>query len=287
MQNWAISLLLRTIILFLLTLVIVRVIGKVNLAKVTPFKFVSYIVIAVIAASISLGLIQNIAFGFIVLATWVLLSLALDYLSLRSKLIHDFVNGRETILMKDGKVMEENLIDVRYTGEELLRELRSKNAFNLADVEFAVMESTGEVNVLLKSDKKPVTSHDLQRKVAPLSEPETVILDGNILDESLKNRGLDREWLKVQLSGLGVSLDNVFIGQVDSSGDLFIDIFDDSIQITQPQVKELLYASISKVQSDLLTFSLETNDLKMRKMYSNNANQIKKMMDKLEPYLLR
>jgi uncharacterized membrane protein YcaP (DUF421 family) len=287
MQNWAISLLLRTIILFLLTLVIVRVIGKVNLAKVTPFKFVSYIVIAVIAASISLGLIQNIAFGFIVLATWVLLSLALDYLSLRSKLIHDFVNGRETILMKDGKVMEENLIDVRYTGEELLRELRSKNAFNLADVEFAVMESTGEVNVLLKSDKKPVTSHDLQRKVAPLSEPETVILDGNILDESLKNRGLDREWLKVQLSGLGVSLDNVFIGQVDSSGDLFIDIFDDSIQITQPQVKELLYASISKVQSDLLTFSLETDDLKMRKMYSNNANQIKKMMDKLEPYLLR
>ncbi|MDF2504900.1 DUF421 domain-containing protein [Clostridium sp.] len=287
MQNWAISLLLRTIILFLLTLVIVRVIGKVNLAKVTPFKFVSYIVIAVIAASISLGLIQNIAFGFIVLATWVLLSLALDYLSLRSKLIHDFVNGRETILMKDGKVMEENLIDVRYTGEELLRELRSKNAFNLADVEFAVMESTGEVNVLLKSDKKPVTSHDLQRKVSPLSEPETVILDGNILDESLKNRGLDREWLKVQLSGLGVSLDNVFIGQVDSSGDLFIDIFDDSIQITQPQVKELLYASISKVQSDLLTFSLETNDLKMRKMYSNNANQIKKMMDKLEPYLLR
>ncbi|WP_010233836.1 DUF421 domain-containing protein [Clostridium arbusti] len=287
MQNWAISLLLRTIILFLLTLVIVRVIGKVNLAKVTPFKFVSYIVIAVIAASISLGLIQNIAFGFIVLATWVLLSLALDYLSLRSKLIHDFVNGRETILMKDGKVMEENLMDVRYTGEELLRELRSKNAFNLADVEFAVMESTGEVNVLLKSDKKPVTSHDLQRKVAPLSEPETVILDGNILDESLKNRGLDREWLKVQLSGLGVSLDNVFIGQVDSSGDLFIDIFDDSIQITQPQVKELLYASISKVQSDLLTFSLETDDLKMRKMYSNNANQIKKMMDKLEPYLLR
>lgn len=287
MQNWAISLLLRTIILFLLTLVIVRVIGKVNLAKVTPFKFVSYIVIAVIAASISLGLIQNIAFGFIVLATWVLLSLALDYLSLRSKLIHDFVNGRETILMKDGKVMEENLMDVRYTGEELLRELRSKNAFNLADVEFAVMESTGEVNVLLKSDKKPVTSHDLQRKVAPLSEPETVILDGNILDESLKNRGLDREWLKVQLSGLGVSLDNVFIGQVDSSGDLFIDIFDDSIQITQPQVKELLYASISKVQSDLLTFSLETDDLKMRKMYLNNANQIKKMMDKLEPYLLR
>ena len=286
MQNWFIVL-LRTAILFFLTLVIVRIIGKVNLAKISPFKFVSYIVIAIIAASISLGLISNIAFGFIVLAVWFLLSLALDYLSLKSKMIHDFINGRETILMKDGKVMEENLMDVRYTGEELLRELRSKNAFNLADVEFAVMESTGEVNVLLKSDKKPVTAHDLQRKIAPLSEPETLILDGNILDESLKNRGLDREWLNVQLSNLGVSLDNVFIGQVDSSGDLFIDIFDDSVQITQPQVKELLYASISKVQADLLTFSLETNNLQARKMYSYNAHRIKKMMDKLEPYLLR
>lgn len=286
MHNWAIVL-LRTIILFFLTLVMLRIIGKVNLSKITPFKFVSYIIIAIIAASISLGLIGNIAFGFIVLAVWFLLSLAMDYLSLKSKLIHDFINGRETILIKDGKVMEENLIDVRYTGEELLRELRSKNAFNLADVEFAVMESTGEVNVLLKSDKKPVTSRDLQREVAPLSEPETVILDGNILDESLKNRGLTRQWLKVQLSALGISLDNVFIGQVDSSGDLFVDIFDDSIQLTQPQVKELLYASISKVQADLFTFSLETNNLQARKMYSNNANKIKKMMDKLEPYLLR
>lgn len=286
MQNWAIVL-LRTIILFFLTLVILRIIGKVNLAKITPFKFVSYIVIAIIAASISLGLIANIAFGLMVLAVWVLLFFAIDYLSIKSKWIHDFINGRETILMKDGKVMEENLMEVRYTGEELLRELRSKNAFNLADVEFAVMESTGEVNVLLKSDKKPVTPHDLQRKVAPLSEPETVILDGNILDESLKNRGLTRQWLKAQLSGLGVSLDNVFIGQVDSSGDLFVDVFDDSVQITQPQVKELLYASISKVQADLLTFSLETDNVEGKRMYSNNANTIKRMMDKLEPYLLR
>lgn len=232
-------------------------------------------------------MIPNIAFGFISLAVWFLFSIALDYLSMKSKWIHDFINGRETVLIKDGKVMEESLKEVRYTGEELLRELRSKNAFNLADVEFAVMESTGEINILLKSDKKPVTPHDLQRKVASSSEPQTVILDGNILDEPLSNMGLNREWLKVQLSNLGVSLDNVFIGQVDSSGDLFIDLFDDSIQVAQPKVKEMLYASISKVQADFLSFSLETGDLKAKQMYSDNAKKLKEMMDKLEPYLLR
>lgn len=286
MDNWIIVL-LRTIILFILTLLVIRIIGKGSLSKATPFKFVSYIVIAIIVSLISLGLIENLVFGFISLAVWVLFSLSLDYLSIKSKWFHNFVNGRETVLVKDGKVMEENLMDVRFTGEELLRDLRSKNIFNLTDVEFAVMESTGEINVLLKSDKQPITPHDLQRKVAPMSESQTVILDGNILDEPLSTKGLSREWLKVQLSTAGVSLDNVFIGQVDSSGDLFLDLFDDSIDIPQPKVKEMLYASITQAQADCLSFSLDTDDLDAKEMYSKNAEKLKKMMEQLEPYLLR
>lgn len=286
MQNFVVVI-LRTVVLFFLTLFIVRIIGKSSLSKATPFKLISYIVIATIATMLSLGLIPNITFGYISLAVWFLFSIALDYLAMKSKWVHDFINGRETVLIKDGKVMEESLKDVRFTGEELLRELRTKNAFNLADVEFAVMEATGEVNVLLKSDKKPVTPHDLMQKVAPASEPQTLILDGTILDEPLSTIGLNREWLKVQLSTAGVSIDNVFIGQVDSSGDLFIDLFDDSIQVSKPQVKELLYATISKVQADLLQFSLETNNPEAKQMYSENAYKMKKVMDRLEPYLLR
>lgn len=286
MQSW-VMVLLRSITLFFLTLAIIRIIGKSSLSKATPFKFASYIVIATIAALLSLGLVPNTTFGFLSLAVWLFFSVAIDYLAMKSKWVHDLINGRETVLIKDSKIMEENLQKVRYTGEELLRELRSKNAFNMADVEFAVMESTGEINVLLKSDKKPITAHDMKIKVAPLSEPQTVILDGNILDEPLSTRGLNREWLKIQLSNNGVSLDNVFIAQVDSSGDLFIDLFDDSIQVAQPQVKEMLHATISKIQSDLITFSLDTDDSKAKKMYSENANKMKQVMEKLEPYLLR
>ncbi len=286
MDIWLLVL-LRTIIMFFITLAVVRSIGKGSLSKTTPFKFVSYIVIAIITSLIAIGVITSVAFGFVSLVTWVLLAIALDYLSIKSKWIHDFINGRETVLIKDGKVMEDNLMDAKYTAEELLRELRTKNAFNLADVEFAVMEATGEVNVLLKSDKQPITPHDLERKTKPSSEPQTVILDGNIIDESLSNRGLNRGWLEVQLSNLGVSLDNVFIAQVDSSGDLFVDLFDDSIEVAASQVKEMLYASISKVHADLLSFALETDNLEAKKMYSENTDKIKKSMDKLEPYLLR
>jgi uncharacterized membrane protein YcaP (DUF421 family) len=260
--------------------------GKRQVGKTTPFNFISYIVIGILVALISANIIKNLAFGFIVLGVWVLFSIGLDYLCLKSKLIHDWVYGKETILIKNGKIMEENLNQVRFTGEELLRELRSKNVFNLMNVEFAVMESTGEVNVMLKSDKKPVTSYDLGKQVSPKSEPETVILDGNIIDESLSNMGLNRDWLISQLEGMGVSIDNVFIGQVDSSGDLYIDLFDDSIQIPKPQVKELIYANLEKAQSDLLSFALETENQQAKDVYLNDANKLEDIVKKLEPYLL-
>lgn len=286
MDNW-INTLLRTLVMFFITFALVKSMGKNNISKISSFKLVTYIVIGVISALISLNLIPNTIFPFISLVVWILLSTALDYLSIKSKLVHDIVYGKETVLVKEGKVMEENLLKVRYTGEELLRELRNKNAFNFADVEFAVMESTGDINILLKSDKKPITPHDLGIKVGDLSQPETIILDGTILDNGLSNRGLDRKWLDVQLSNLEVSLENIFIGQVDSSGDLYVDLFDDLIQVPQPKVKELLFSNIQKVYSDLISYSLETNDLAAKEMYTQNANKIKKILDALEPYLLR
>ncbi len=285
MMDW-IEILLRSIALFLLSLTFIRIMGKRNPSKMTAFNFVNYIVIAIIASLISVNIIKNVAFGLIALSVWILFPIALDFLSMKSKWIHDWVNGKETILIKQGKIMEENLFQVRLTGEELLRALRSKNAFSVAEVEFAVLESTGDINILLKSDKKPITPHDLGRKVAPLTEPQTVILDGNILNEPLFNLGLNQDWLKTQLESTGVSLDNVFIGQVDSSGDLYIDLFDDSIQLPQPKVKEMLYANLEKSQADLMTFALETENQNAKIMYAKNVERLKGIIEKLEPYLL-
>ncbi|MBU2699842.1 uncharacterized membrane protein YcaP (DUF421 family) [Sporomusaceae bacterium BoRhaA] len=261
--------------------------GKRNLVRITPFRFVGYVVTAVITAVMSLNLMTDIAYGFIALGVWVLFPIALDYLSIKSKWIHDIVNGKETVLIKHGKIMEESLLEVRLTGEELLRELRSKNAFNLADVEFAVMEDTGELNVLMKSHKRPVDAYDLGIKVAPQAEPQTVILDGNILNEPLFSLGFNKEWLGIQLETMGVSLDNVFIGQVDSSGELYLDLFDDAIQLSQPKVKEMLYANFEKSQADLMTFALETENETAKKMYSEHAEKLRQLTEKLKPYLLR
>lgn len=286
MKEW-IEILLRTISLFFIVLGFVRLMGKRQLSKLTPFHFISYSMVVFLSALIAVKVVDNFIFGFLSMGTWVIFYILIDYLSLRSKLIHDWVNGRETVLIKNGKVMEENLKQVRLTGEELLRELRTKNAFNLADIEFAVLETTGELNVLMKKDKKPITPYDLGKKVSSLGPPQTVILDGNILDEPLSNIGLNRGWLMVELEKLGVSLDNIFIGQVDSSGDIFIDLFDDSIQIPQPRVKEMIYASLQKCEADLIKYGLETKNNEAKEMYTLNSKKLNSMIKELEPYLLR
>jgi len=254
---------------------------KKTLAKATPFDFISYAVIAIIIVLISLNIIDNIYFGLITLAVWALMPLILDYASMKSKLVYNLIHGKERVLVKNGKVMEDNLSKERITGQEFLQEMRSKKAFNLEDVEFAVMESTGDINVSLKADKKPITPYDLGKQVAPKTEPQPVILDGNILDEGLTNAGLNRVWLTTQLEIKGVSLENVFLGQVDSSGDLYVDIFDDMIQVPKTQVKEMLYASIQKSQADLVSFSLDCNNEDAKNMYSQNAEKLEKVMKKL------
>lgn len=286
MDTWLI-LLFNSIILFFVALVITKFVKKKTLSSATPFDFISYAVISLIITLISLNVLANIYFGLITLAIWVVMPIILDYASMKSKWIYNIIHGKERVLIKNGKVMEDNLSKERITGQEFMQQLRSKKAFNLADVEFAVMETTGDINISLKPDKEPVTSYDLGKKVSPKTESQTVILDGNMLNEGLTNAGLNHDWLTTQLENKGVAIENVFIGQVDSSGDLYVDLFDDMIQVPKTQIKEMLYASLQKSQADLMTFSLDTNNKVAKSTYLKNAKNLEKVLEKLEPYLLR
>ncbi|MEL7565615.1 MAG: DUF421 domain-containing protein [Dehalobacterium sp.] len=286
MPAWM-EILFKSILIFIIAWFLVRLTGKRNITDITPFQFISFLVIGVITALISAGIINNLIFGIISLTIWVFLPILVDYASMKSKLIHDWAYGKETVLISHGKVMEENLTKVRFTGDELLKSLRRKNVFNVSDVEFALMENTGDINVLLKSDKRPLVPKDFGRKISPGTEPQTVILDGNIINESLTRMGLNRNWLETELNKSGVALDNVFIGQIDTFGELYLDLFNDAIDLPQPKVRDLLFANLEKCQSDLMSYALETNNVSAKEMYLKNAKKIKEIKEKLEPYLLR
>jgi hypothetical protein len=98
--------------------------------------------------------------------------------------------------------------------------------------------------------------------------------------------GLNQGWLNEQLELLGVSLDNVFIGQVNSSGELYVDLFDDMIQVPQLNLRKMLYANLEKAESDLMSFALDTEDKKAQDIYKKDSLILKDILKKLKPYLL-
>lgn len=121
--------------------------------------------------------------------------------------------------------------------------------------------------------------------VNPYREPQTVLLDGKIMDEPLSTLGLNRAWLFNELEKIGVNPENVFIGQVDSMGELYLDLFDDTIQLPQPTSKQLLLSTLKKVEADLMKYSLETEDEQWKSTYAAYAKQVKEIIVRLEPFL--
>src|SRR6202043_4113525 len=94
-----------------------------------------------------------------------------------------------------------------------------------------------------------------------------------------------RQWLEIEIEKLGVTLKNVFIGQVDSYGQLTVDVYDDQMKVPSPQQKPLLMSMIKKSQADLQSFALQTNSQKAQKMFTKNSKKLQDAIDLLTPYL--
>lgn len=276
---------LRTLGLFILLVLAVPFLGRKPLSGMTTFDYIVGLVTAIMIGLIALNVVPNLALGLIGLFLWFLSVLTIQFFIQKSKWAHDHFYGKEIVVIKEGKVLEENLQSARLTGEELLSQLRRKEIFKATDVEFAVMEANGDITALLKRDKQPLTPKDMRINVSTYKEPQTVILDGKIMDEPLTTIGLNRSWLLTELKKIGISAENVFLGQVDSMGELFVDLFDDSIQIPKPASKELLMSTLKKVEADFMTYALETKDKEWKSNYANYAKEIGDVTDRLEPYL--
>lgn len=273
MADW-LSILFRSFLFFIVLFLLTKALGKKQLTHLTFFEYVSGITIGSIAAAVSMDLESNISHGLLSLAVWTLVPLGLSFLSQKNKKVRDIVEGKGTVLIKDGKILEDNLKKEKYTIDELMTQLRQKNYFHARDVEFAVLEPSGSVSVLPKKEKQPLTAKDIDLKVQNEKEPQTVIMDGEILDEPLATLGYNRDWLKNELEKQGAAQENVFFAQVDSSGNLTVDLYDDKLQVPSPKRKPLVLHTLRKCQADLETFALQTESEEARSLYKKNAQEL-------------
>lgn len=283
----SLNILIRSFLAFVVLFALAKLFGKRQISQLTYIEYIVGITIGSIAAFMATDMDGPIYHSLITLAIFSALPILLEFLSLKSKHIRDFVDGKSTILIKDGKVLEDNLKKERLTSEDLLEHLRMKNVFKVADVEFAVMETNGDVSVLLKADQQPLTPKLLNMQVSPAEAPQAVIMDGAIMDESLSNLGLNRGWLKVELAKAGVALENVFLGQIDKGGQLYLDLFDDKLMVPEPTMMPLTYATLKKCQADLELYALATKSEEMKQNYTEYAKRIQHVMDQVNPLLNR
>ncbi|MFM1653452.1 DUF421 domain-containing protein [Brevibacillus sp. B_LB10_24] len=286
MPEW-LNIVIRSIGSLLFLFLLAKILGKRQLRQLTYIEYIVGISIGEIVGFIATDLEGSWQMGFLAMAIIAMFPVVLQWISMKSKSIRNVVEGNSTVLIKDGKVLEDNMKKERLCTDDLMEHLRMKNVFRVADVEFAVLESNGDVSVLLKSENQPLTAKHLGIVLSPEREPQTVIMDGEIMDEPLATIGLNRGWLRTELEKAGVTLENVFIGQVDKNGELFLDLYDDKLQVPQPQVPKATYATLKKCQADLELFALSTRSEEAKSRYSWEAKRLQQVIDDLVPLLTR
>lgn len=215
----------RTFFLYILVVITMRLMGKRQIAQLEPFELVITIMIAELAAIPMQDRHIPLVNGIIAITTLLFIQVTFSVLSLKFLGFRTFLDGSYSLLIKNGVIQEQEMRKSRYNLDELLEQLRLKDVFDLADVEFAILETSGELSVLLKSQKRPVTPTDLKIETSYEGLPTVLILDGQVMKTELKKVQLTRAWLQTELETHGVKrLEDVFIAVLNTDGELFFQI---------------------------------------------------------------
>ncbi|MFD1020899.1 YetF domain-containing protein [Thalassobacillus hwangdonensis] len=221
------ELLARLALTFIVLLVLTRLMGRKEISQMTFFNFVSAVAIGSLAADSVMSDTVSLRNGMIVLLAWAVFTLGAGWFEMKSKTASSWMNGQPIMVVKHGKVMERSLRKTRLTMDELLSLLRKKGAFSVAEVDYAVFETDGQLSLMKKDLHQQVTKKDLSIQISassPIPIPTTVISDGSLVRKNMKELNLDEEWLLQQLRSAGIAkVADVFYAEVLKDGALHID----------------------------------------------------------------
>lgn len=213
---------LRTVILFTVVVVFLRLMGKRQIGQLQPYELAIVILISELAVipmeNTSIPIMGGLIPIFVLFTAQVLLA----YISLKSEKARGLICGTPSVLIENSRIVESEMRRQRYNINDLLEQLRSKNVVNLSDVEYAILETSGQLSVILKSQKRPLTPEDLNIPTSYEGLPTTLIIDGFVFWDNLKRINLTEEWLMTELSKLGAKGPrDVLFSYIDTQGNLF------------------------------------------------------------------
>jgi len=213
---------IRTLILYIAVVTVMRIMGKQEIGQLQPFELVVALMVADLAAIPMQNTGIPLLSGIIPIIVLMACQVALSYISMKSIKARNVICGCPSVVVANGKLVESELRYQRYNIHDLLEQLRSKNYPNLADIEFAILETNGELSVIPKSQKRPLQPDDLQIKTQYEGMPMALIIDGKVNEKNLCKANLSVDWLRNELIKFGIDdFKKVFFASLDTAGKLF------------------------------------------------------------------
>lgn len=223
------ELIIQGVFAFVVLFILTRIMGKRQIAQLTFFDYVVALVIGDIAATWSMDDITGVH-AVCELLVWTLLALLLAWVHRKFYFTRVLLDGRPTIVIEYGNVLQDNLKKVNLTIDEMMLLLREKDVFKLSDVEYAIFEINGKISVMKKADLQPVTPKDMGLQVTAEHTPHLVIMDGQVIKKSLTKAGCTEEWLLSEIKKQGaMRFSDVFVAQVDSHGNVYANLYNDEL----------------------------------------------------------
>ena len=213
--------LIRTILLYTVVLLVMRFMGKREIGQLQPFELVISIMIADLASTPMSDIGIPIFNGIIPILGLLIMHLIISYGNLKSIKFRQIICGKPAILIYRGKIDEKIMIQERYTINELQEKLRSKDVFNIGDVEYAILETSGDISIILKPEKRSPTLEDMELKAKYEGISYDLVIDGVIQYENLKKLNKDYSWLKGEVNKFGFEPERALVVTIDGDNNIF------------------------------------------------------------------
>jgi uncharacterized membrane protein YcaP (DUF421 family) len=230
---------IRSILLIIGLFVITKLLGKKQLSSLSFFEYIVGITVGDIAGTLSMDPDLSLRDGIASLIIWSFVPFAISLISLRSRAFRRIVEGKSTTFIEHGNIIEKNMRNEKYSLDELLEQLRKRSVFKVADVEFASLDSNGELSVLLKKEKQPLKYEDISQMTEDDNVPVTLIMDGEMIKENLEKANLDKKQVVKLIKDKGYEQDNVFYAEIDTNGDINIDLYDEYLRSHFPDFDQI------------------------------------------------
>lgn len=209
----------RTLILYFLVVIVMRIMGKPQIGELQPYELVIAIMISELAAIPMSDTEIPLLSGIIPIVTLLLAQVTLAYWSMKSEKMRKIICGRPSILIEKGLIKESELRHLRMNINDLLEQLRVKNFPNLSEVDYAILETNGELSVIPKVENRPVITKDLGINAPSPGLPLSLIIDGKMIRANLEKARLSENKFLETLRQQGVNnYQELFFASVDNTG---------------------------------------------------------------------